>query len=80
MDELIQRVTSSETFKEAILCDVRVELKRGEVYRDVLAVIFNYGSHRILRTFVPQMSNTLIEIALKSGYEELKEAVWQGAR
>jgi hypothetical protein len=80
MDELIRLVVTSKAYTEAILCGMRVEMERGEVYRDSLVVTYKYDDLRIQRLFEPQMSSTLIEFVLNGAFESIREAVLERAK
>lgn len=71
MDELIVRVTSSETFKEALLHGMRVELV---VDSAILIISFSFDKWKVTKAVSEYFSDGMIEHTLKGAYTGIKYA------
>jgi hypothetical protein len=69
MDELIVRVATSETFREALLHGMRVEL---EVDSSLLIVSFSYDRLKVTRAITEWYSDGMVEYTLKGAYTAIK--------
>ena len=75
MDELIVRVAASETFREALLHGMRVELTVDSL---ILIVSFSYDKWKVSRGFSEYFSDGMIEHTLKGAYKGIAEAAKTG--
>lgn len=71
MDELIVRVTSSETFMEALLHGMRVELV---VDNAILIVSFSFDKLKVTRAVSEHYTDEMVEHTLKGAYTAIKYA------
>jgi len=72
MDELIVRVAASETFREALLHGMRVELV---VDSSLLIVSFSLDNLKVTRSVSEYYSDVAVENTLHGAYTVLKYAV-----
>ena len=71
MDELIVRVAASETFREALLHGMRVELTVDSL---ILIVSFSFDNLKVTRGVSEYFSDGMIEHTLKGAYTGIKYA------
>ena len=71
MDELIVRVASSETFREALLHGMRVELTVDSL---ILIVSFSFDNLKVTRAVSEYYSDEAVERTLKGAYTAIKYA------
>ena len=71
MDELIVRVAASETFREALLHGMRVELTVDSL---ILIVSFSFDNLKVTRAVSEYYSDEAVERTLHGAYEAIKYA------
>ncbi len=71
MDELMVRVAASETFREALLHGMRVELTVDSL---ILIVSFSFDNLKVTRAVSEYFSDEMVEHTLKGAYTAIKYA------